>query len=332
MSQVLNIFYEEPDPDRWFKYDHYLRRIIRRIIRGKARPGGVKMVALELMRGLDKIDIPYRFNDYHYARKHPNELIGVIGKPQLIFEKRFKNPILFGAGVFSHPIEAPDLFTKYPNVKKILVPGEWMREMFEPFYGDKVITWPVGINTEKWNPNIKTEPFTIDFLIYEKILWDKESKYNSVLEPIIKILSEQNFTFEIVHYGNYTHDELQDKLSRSKATIFLGEHETQGLAYQQILATNTPILAWDKGEYWLDPSYFPNRVKFKHVSSVPYWDERCGLKFNSIEYFPNALNNFNIKLAKDEFHPREYILENLTLEICAKKYLEIYQHTQNQLE
>jgi len=43
----LNIFYEEPDPDRWFLYDRYPRKVIRRIFRGKQRPGGQTRVFLE---------------------------------------------------------------------------------------------------------------------------------------------------------------------------------------------------------------------------------------------------------------------------------------------
>ena len=66
---MLNIFYEEPDPDRWIKFDRYPRKLIRRVIRGKDRPGGVMMVALGLMAGLDKLNVPYRFNDFSYIKK-----------------------------------------------------------------------------------------------------------------------------------------------------------------------------------------------------------------------------------------------------------------------
>src|SRR6202012_1312204 len=93
--KLLNIFYEEPDPDRWFKYDRYPRKIIRRIIRGKQRPGGVAMVAINLLKGLDKLGISYRFNDFKYARKHPEEMVCIIGKPHLLFEMKWKNPIIF---------------------------------------------------------------------------------------------------------------------------------------------------------------------------------------------------------------------------------------------
>lgn len=329
--QAINIFYSEPNPDRWLKYDKYPRQLIRRIIRGKHKPGGQMMVALELMRGLDKLKIPYRFNDYRYAKKHPDELIGVIGKPHLIFEKRFKNPILFGASVFSHPIDCPDLLEKYSNIKKVLVPGDWMKKMFEPYYGTKVKSWPVGIDTDKWTPEIKKEP-TYDFLIYNKIRWQKAHFKTQLVEPIENILTKNSLTFTSIVYGEYKHEDLLEKLAKSKAVIFLCEHETQGLAYQQILATNTPILAYDQQEYWLDPYYYPERVKFGAVSSVPYWDNRCGVKFKNLEEFEVKLAEFTFKKKDGQFKPIDYILENLTLEKCAQEYYQIYTSLANMLD
>lgn len=320
---TLNLFYEEPDPDRWVRFDRYPRRLIRRLVRGKTKPGGVMMVALELMKGLEKLNIPYRFNNYKYANAHPNELIGVIGKPHLIFEKKFKNPILFGAGVFSHPIDCPDLFKKYPNVKKILVPGNWMADMFHLTYGNQVEAWPVGIDTEKWKP-AKSGSENYDFLIYDKIRWEHDNFENTLIKPIANTLEKHDLSYLTIQYGHYDHNELAIKLSLCKAVIFLCEHETQGLAYQQILSTNRPILAFDRGGYWSDPFYFPNKVKFSPVSSVPYWDARCGIKFRSIEEFESRLEEFKIALHKGEFEPRIFIIENLTLEICAQKYYNIY--------
>jgi hypothetical protein len=69
--------------------------------------------------------------------------------------------------------------------------------------------------------------------------------------------------------------------------IFLCEQETQGIAYQQALSMNFPIMAWDRGGFWQDPSYYSHKVKFGTVSSVPYWDERCGLTFPETESFHN---------------------------------------------
>ncbi|MGF7078014.1 glycosyltransferase [Mucilaginibacter sp. UYCu711] len=324
ITKPINLFYEEPNADRWFKYDRYLRMIIRRIIRGKPKPGGVMIIAINLMRGLDKIGVPYRLNNYKYISKHPEEIACIIGKPHVLFNMEWKNPILFGAGIYSHPIDCPDLFERYPNVKRLLVPGEWMRKMFEPYYGNKVSSWPVGIDTEHWQP-IKGDKI-FDFLIYDKVF----NKYETELvDPVIKILDQQNLSYQFINYGSYTHYELRDKLKVSKAVIFICTNETQGLAYQQILATGTPILAWDRGGYWQDPKYYPHKVKFEPVSSVPYWDERCGIKFVDADDFKKQLTVFLTLIG--QFKPRDYIIENLSLEVCAKKYLQIYKEIEGSL-
>jgi len=218
MDRPLNLFFEEPDPDRWFKYDHYPRSIIRRLLRGKARPGGVMMIAINLMRGLDKLGQSYRFNDYRYIKKHPHEIACIIGKPQLVFERKWQNPIILGAGIYSHPIECLDLFERYPNVKRLLVPGEWMCDMFMPAYGNKVLPWPVGIDTEQWKPYDSVRK--VDFLIYDKIRWQHELMDKELVAPIIKVLDEQKLSYHFIKYGQYTHDELTEKLKVSKSVIF----------------------------------------------------------------------------------------------------------------
>ena len=321
-TKPLFLFYEEPDPDRWFKYDHLIRKIIRRIVRGKFRPGGQMMVALNLMAGLDILKIPYRLNDYNYTNKNPHELACIIGKPHIIYKKKIKkNPIIFGASVFSHPLECPNLFSIYPQIKKIIVPGDWMRNMFEPYYGEKVISWPVGIDTEKWKPVNNVKQF--DVLIYDKVRWQHDAFSQTLIEPIKKILNENFLDYQYIQYGNYSPEELHSKVNNAKFVIFLCEHETQGIAYQQILSTNTPIFVWDRGGFWEDPFYYPDKVKFKPVSSVPYWDDRCGMKFKDYNDFKSNFDTFFSKVKNKDFSPRVYILENLTLEICAQKYLDI---------
>jgi glycosyltransferase involved in cell wall biosynthesis len=320
----LNLFYSEPNPDRWFKYDRYPRRVIRRVIRGKERPGGIQMFTLQLLQGLNAIQASYRFNDYRHAAKNPEELVCINGKPQVLFDRKWDNPVLFGPGVYSHPLECPDLFEKYPNVQKIILSCEWMKQMFVPYYGaENIIVWPVGIDTNKWNPALKKPVSATDFLIYDKVRWQYEHYRENLLLPIQKSLSARGFSHDYIRYGNYTHEILLAKLAKCKAVIFLCEHETQGLAYQQILATGTPILAWDRGGYWRDPQYYPERVQFGPVSSVPYWDNRCGLKFKDSATFEQQLPDFMALLERNILAPRNYILENLTLEKSAEKFVQI---------
>jgi glycosyltransferase involved in cell wall biosynthesis len=315
----LSLFYDEPESDRWLRFDRYPRRVIRRVVRGVARPGGQKMVFLNLAKGLDRLGVPYRVNDYRHAKRHPEELVCIVGKPHVLFERDWRNPILFGAAVFSHPLDCPDLFERYP-VRRMLVPGEWMRRMCEPYYGDRVRAWPVGIDTDEWRP--RPEPKTVDVLIYDKVRWEHDAYDVSLLQPLKNALSRRGLTWEELRYGRYEPTDLGEALARCRAAVFLCEHETQGLAYQQMLSADVPIFAWDRGGYWQDPDYFPDRVKFGPVTSVPYWDERCGMTFRDAAAFEADFGEFWEGVRSGQFAPRDYVLNNLTLEIAAAAYLE----------
>lgn len=321
----LQLFYEEPDEDRWILLDRYPRRLIRRVLRGKAYAGGHKRTFLNLCAGLDQINQPYRVNDYLYAQKHPTEVAGIIGKAQLLYNKKWRNPLVIGPCTHSHPCDTPDLLNRVP-VKRILVYGEWMRKMCEPYWGNQVATWPVGIDTDKWNLSSKGKD--IDILLYCKVMWKHDKNENELIEPIQNLLRQKRMKTEVIRYGFYKEDEFYSLIARSRAMIFLCEHETQGIAYQQALSCGVPILAWDMGSYWLDPSYYPHKVKFAPVSSVPYWDERCGVKFKDMNEFPEKLEEFLDKQARQEFSPRDYIMETLTLEKCAKEYVRLYKEVQ----
>jgi glycosyltransferase involved in cell wall biosynthesis len=316
---VLNLFYEEPEGDRWLPLDRFPRRIIRRVLRGKPQIGGQKRVFLNLCAGLDRLDVRYRLNDYHHARQHPDELVCIIGKTHVLDKMKWQNPILFGAAVFSHPLDDPQLFERLP-VRKVLVPGAWMKEMWRPYWDELVAVWPVGIDTDRWRPADAARK-GLDVLFYDKVLWDHERNEAALIEPIRGRLRQAGRSFREIRYGSYREAEYQAALAECRTMIFLCEHETQGIAYQQALAAGVPILAWDRGGYWQDPDYFPGKVKFQPVSSVPYWDERCGRTFAAIEEFDDAWRRFWDEFQLGRYDPRAYILQNLTLEKCARQYL-----------
>jgi hypothetical protein len=55
-----------------------------------------------------------------------------------------------------------------------------------------------------------------------------------------------------------------------------------------------------------------------YASSIPYWDNRCGEFFYKKEEFEEKYNEFTSKL--DTYKPREFILENLSVEKCAENF------------
>ncbi|MEO7931661.1 MAG: glycosyltransferase [Chthoniobacterales bacterium] len=322
---MLNLLYKEPDTDRWVPGDRYPRSLVRRILRGPRRPGGQERVFLNLCAGLKRLGVPFRTNDFTWAKRNPDAPVGIIGKPHVLDLMEWKNPILFGASVMAHPLADPDLLNRKP-IRRILVPGEWMRQMCEPYWGDLVRAWPVGIDTEMWKPG-STGDKDVDVLIYDKIYWNRENLEPSLLTPIIEQLNNLGLRSEVIRYGFYKEDTYQRLLARSRAVCYLSRHETQGIAYQQALACDVPIIAWDVGGFWEDPEFFPHRVRFSPVSSVPYWDERCGERFVGPETFEAAFSKFWDGCRAGIYAPRDYILDNLTLEKAAQAYLNHWNST-----
>lgn len=276
-------------------------------------------VFLNLRAGLDRLGVSYRVNDFGHARRHADEVACIVGKPFLLDQHEWKNPILFGAAVPSHPLEDPRLLDR-STVRRILVPGEWMRRMFAEYYGDRVAAWPVGIDTDRWSP-APAAGKDIDVLLYDKVRWQRDRFEPKLIAPVHAALVARGLRVATIRYGQYEEEEFQQLLARSRAMVFLCEHETQGIAYQQALSAGVPILAWDRGGPWQDPSFYP-RVVFEEVSSVPYWDERCGERFRTVGEFDAQLDVFIERLGRGAYDPRQYILDNLTLEMAARAYLE----------
>ena len=327
-SKPINLFYEEPEGDRWVRFDRYPRTVMRRLVRGSRPVGGMKRYFLNLCAGLDGLAVPYAVNDYRRVRRHPREVACIVGKPNVLDKMEWKNPIVFGPAVFSHPCDDPDLPQRLP-IQRLLVSCEWMRKMFSAYPGDLVSVWPAGINTHEWQP-APAQLKTADVLVYDKIRWERGRYEPEMIDEILSAIRARNLSSRVVRYGYYKEDEFRAFLACSRSMIFLCEHETEGFAYLQALSSGVPILAWDRGGFWQDPAYYPHKVQYGPVTSVPYWDGRCGLKFENIRDFSARLDEFIDAERAGKFAPRDYILENLTLEKQAARYLDFVSEIERQ--
>ncbi len=292
------------------------------MVRGPAQPGGMQRYFLNLLAGLERIGAKYRVNDFRHAQKHPHETVGIVGKGHLLRERKWRNPILFGPAVFSHPLSDPTVFIERP-IKRVLVSCHWLKQMYRQSIDVPVVVWPAGIDANLWKPEVGGRKAT-DFLIYDKVRWEHDRYEGEMIRPIREELTKRGLSFSEMRYGFYKEEDFRAALADCRGMIFLCEYETQGFAYLQTLASDIPILAWNRGGFWQDPEFYPHRIKFAPVSSVPYWDERCGIKFAKMAEFSKRLCVFMEKLKTLQFNPRTYILENLTLEKCAQDYVNIF--------
>ena len=317
----LNLFYEEPDPDRWMLFDRYPRRLIRRIVRGPDQPLGPMRVFLNLIAGLDRLGAAYRINDYRYIRANPSELACVIGKPQVLSKIPSETPILFGTSIYNHPSDDPDLPKRRP-IRQVLVASPWVRDLFSTVWPDCLTLWPAGIDTERWAP----DPIArrdIDVLIYDKILWQRKEYVPSLIAPLKAELCRRGLNVKVLRYGTYREDQLFALSRRVRSMVYLSHHETQGIAAQQMMASGVPLFVWDKGGLWQDPEYAPHRVRFGPVSSVPYWDQRCGTKFATAGDLASAFEAFWHGVQAGDYTPRQMIVDHFTLEQRACAYRDI---------
>jgi len=320
MNRLCLYFKKAPASDRWVPGDHLIRPLVRRVLRGKPHYDGVDKTFINLCLGLDKIQMPYVIN-LPFKNLTIHDRVAVIGRGKACLEGyQQSNQIVAGVGLMDHPGQWPDLCEQYP-IKTYLQPSKWAADLYRPYFGSqRVDLWAAGIQTDVWAPKPEVKK-DIDVLIYDKIRWRREETQEPRKELIETIAHTRGLNTFHLRYGSYTPEEYQELLSRSRSLVFLCEHESQGLAYQEALSSDVPVLAWENG-YCLSPDYekwFPQKIR---ATSVPHFDSRCGMKFVGLHDVEDVFDEFWSSVITSAYTPREYILENLTLERSAAEFLE----------
>jgi len=113
----------------------------------------------------------------------------------------------------THPSEWPTLLKDYP-VALYLQHSEWAQQRLCAFFGDKCRIWPVGIDTCRWRPIAgNRKPF--DFVIYDKILWNRDRVIPALLDPIRDELARRGLSFVELRYGCYDEDRYEEVLRQA---------------------------------------------------------------------------------------------------------------------
>ena len=321
MGRICLTYTTEPEVDRWLPGGRWVRPIVRRLIRGPARQGGLDKVFTNLRLGLNRLQIHHEVN-LPFGRLRPDDLLGVLGRGRRCLEgyKR-SQPLVAGIGLMTHPSEWPNLFEEYP-VACYLQHSQWTDAVYRRYFGNRCAIWPVGIDTVTWQPSVATNEKPVDLLIYDKIHWDRPRFEADLVNPIVGLLGRRGMSSIRIRYGAYRPGEYLAALKRCRAMVFLSAHESQGIAYQEAMAAGVPILAWDPG-YCQDPDRFRWGDAVIPTTSVPYFDERCGRRFSDFTDFEVQFPLFSESLKSGSFAPRDYILENLTVERCSMRFVEI---------
>lgn len=196
-----------------------------------------------------------------------------------------------------------------PEIDTYTVNSEWIKDFYiqeNKALSGRVTIWYAGIEYERWNIekriNATDKP---RFLFYLK-----RPEYKLV-EECQKILKDKSFPYDIIEYGKYQLEDLRAMLTVNDIVVYFVEQESQGIALQEIWATDTPTFVWNPG-YW---SY---QFKNFRSSSAPYLTDATGHFFRDKAEFEKLINE-NIDMAK--YAAREWVINNATDKVAATHFL-----------
>ena len=280
----------------------------------------------------------FLFKNYHFKNQ---EFLDKYVKKNFILTNNFEDAdIIFSPSTFINIENYPNKkfifgnhFSVFPNltVRRFnnihknaiyIQPSQqsvdtWQKEF--NFTNLPMKTIQFSINTDKFKPSIPNTEKDDFVMLYYKDRNPEEFKY------IITFLNSKKIKYRIFSYTKrYKEEDFINYLKKAKYAIWLGCHESQGFALLETLSSNVPILVWNvtlRKQQWSYREHYKN-IK-SNVTSIPYWDSSCGEFFYNKDEFENKFNLFINNLNK--YQPRQFILNNLTYDICEKKWNNLIQ-------
>ena len=270
-----------------------------------ATMNGPHKVVNNLIKSLDQEKIDYAINEEKYEH---NFLVQYDATAHEKHSKIEQDTTIIGPQVWMFDGYGQFLIENQNYYKKIIAPSEWVKNKFITKFNlpeDKLAVWPVGI--EEFN-NIR-EP-NYDCLIYFK------RRDQSELDAVKKFLVSNGLSYRMVEYGTYGEDGFKQLVNSAKFCFLINGTESQGIAVQEIMSMGVPIIAWDIKE-WLDQGE-AYRVP---ATSVPFWDNRCGEKFFTVDEMGETFDNFYARI--NDYNPKDYVHDNLSFKSSVNTLLDI---------
>jgi glycosyltransferase involved in cell wall biosynthesis len=279
-----------------------------------ARPTGPYKVLANLVKGLDRIDYPYVVNRHLSTTRR----VWVHDWPEACAAAlRSSERVVLGPNMWVLPADVPPELRLASSVS--LQPCEWARQLWLDlgFTRCPIAVWPVGIDTDEFQP--------IDSAARTHVLVYHKDRTAEGLKAILDAVYAAGVPYDLVVYPYYREAEYKAALRRARFVIWHGRHESQGLALQEAMACDIPVLVADVGHL--------SDARYQHagfsadiltsVTAAPYFDDRCGLKVAGVREVSAALGVMSE--AWRSFSPRQYVVQNLSLEGQARRFVDLWE-------
>ena len=253
---------------------------------------------IEVLDKIDLLNFDYVYSPCYpiYTSNYPNTKF-IFGPHFSVFPEKYHMDIIQG------------------NNSIYIQPSEWVVNLWKGFsicQNIRIEALPFGVDINKFN-EINPIDQRNEIILYYK------NRHPDELSSILNFLKSHNIQPKIFSYkSRYAENDYINSLHNSKFGIWLDAHESQGFALEEALSCNVPLLVWNVT--LLNQEYGSNYPS-SPATTIPYWDDRCGEYFTDINQLETTFNKFITNLS--EYKPREYILENISIEKCEKKFINI---------
>ena len=225
-----------------------------------------------------------------------------------------KNDALLGPNLFVLPDESTESRQLCDNFSHFLCPSDWVSKKYRSFSvldQASIDIWPVGIDTEVWcgrNSARNSEEKHVLLYTKSKSRLEAQNAYNTISKAGCRVTH--------IDYGSYSESDFHSLCHSVDCCVLLTGTESQGIAYMQILSCGIPCYVVDT-DTWVDSR---RNLSFR-ATSVPYFNDSCGVKVRSLE--ESTLTQFLENIS--EYDPRDYIVKNHSLKTNATSYISIMQ-------
>ena len=201
------------------------------------------------------------------------------------------------------------LSLQYNNLK-IVVASSSAKEDLEQITGlsvsNQVSILPVGVYSESEIFYFQNQRKLIDNYQFDCLIYFKNRELKS-LNEIISFLKNKNIRYKVLKYGDYKNKQLVKYALKSKFGLILGSTESQGIAINELMATNLPLFVIDKN--------INNYENIKlYGTTVPYWSSECGEKILDLNDFKMNFQRFLKNYESNTYKPNNLINEKLSFE------------------
>ena len=272
-------------------------------------------VVKNLMKWLDILRYPYVLNRDLNATKRLwiHDDFFALKRLSTLYDS---TSLIVGPNLYALPRAIPEdiHLEKYPHI----MPSEWVCDFWKHFgYHGILDSWAVWVDTDIFLPSHEAK---------KKVLIYFKQRREEDLRSVIDVLTRLTIEYEVIRYGSYTESYFQEILRTSKYVIWIGCPESQGIAFAEVLSTDTPMLVWDTHSLMqsgITLGFTPEEVAYDQCTSAPYFDDICGIRIYDERGLASTIEH--MEWVYTSFSPRVYVEKNFSLAWQAKKFLELYE-------